>query len=35
MSADLGIVRSAISLMLRGEDHRDLVVDAIDRTFVQ
>jgi len=35
MSVGLGIVRAAIGLILQGKDHRDIVVDSIDRTFVQ
>lgn len=35
MNADLGMVRAAIDLILQGKDHRNIVVDSIDRTFVQ
>ena len=35
MNDKLLIVKAAIALLLQGQDHRDLVVNAIDRVFVQ
>ena len=35
MNDRLLIVKAAIDLLLQGQDHRDLVVNAIDRVFVQ
>ena len=35
MNDRLLIVKAAIALLLQGQDHRDLVVNAIDRVFVQ
>lgn len=35
MSDKHAIIRAVIALILQGQDHRDLIVNAIDRLFVQ